>query len=159
MLIKYIRFLIKNYLFALVAMVFAGMYWFSAKDLPAKALDFPKALFMILIPLFVWNGVNSVREFYRTLSDTEREEAVKWNCSLHITKHKVIVTLLTLGYILLIPVIGFFICTVAYLAVLAFYLGIRRPVSLVLFSLLFTAVLYAIFVLWLQIRMPAGILL
>ncbi len=158
MLIKYIRFLIKNYLFALIALAFAGLYWFSAKDLPAKALDFPKALFMILIPLFLWNGVNSVREFIRTLSDTEKEEAGKWNCTLNITKQKVFVTILTLGYILLIPLIGFFICTVLYLAVLAFYLGIRRPVSLLLFSLLFTAALYGIFVQWLQIRMPAGVL-
>lgn len=158
MLVKYIRFMIKNYLFALIALAFSVVYWLSAKDLPPKALDFPKAIFMVLIPLFLWNGVNSVREFRQTLSDTELEEARKWDCTLHITRQKVIVTLLTAAYTLLIPIVGFFICSIIYLAVLAFYLGIRRPVALVLFSVLFTAAIYGVFVLWLQIRMPSGML-
>lgn len=158
MLVKYVRFLIKNYLFALIALAFAGAYWISAKDLPEKATDFPRALFLVLIPLFIWNGVNSVKEFRATLSDTEEEGPGKWDCSLNITKQKVVVTAFTLVYIVLISHVGFFICTIAYLAALSFYLGIRRPAAIVLFSVLFTVAIYGIFVLWLQIRMPAGIL-
>ncbi len=158
MLIKYIRFMTKNYLFAVVALIFSCVYWLSAKDLPAKSIDFPKAIFVVLIPLFIWNGVNSVLEFRKTLKDENTPEEKKWNCSLNITSSKVIVTLITAVYTLLIPVLGFFVCTVIYLAVLAFYLGIRKPVSLILFTILFTAVVYGVFVMWLQVRMPSGIL-
>ncbi|MFA9381103.1 MAG: tripartite tricarboxylate transporter TctB family protein [Acetanaerobacterium sp.] len=158
MLIKYIRFMTKNYLFAVLAFAFTCLYWFSAKDLPAKSLVFPKALLVVLIPLFIWNGVNSVWEFRKTLKDEDTPEAKKWNCSLHITSPKVIVTLITLGYTLLIPILGFFLCTIIYLAVLAFYLGIRKPIPLILFTVLLTAVIYGVFVLWLMVRLPSGII-
>lgn len=158
MVLKYIRFLIKNYLFAVVALFFTASYWLSARRLPPKALDFPKAILLVLIPLFIWNGVNSVKEFKKTLADSQQPEEDKWDCTLHITSPKVIVTAITVVYTLLIPVIGFFVCTVVYLAVLAFYLGIRKPVPLLLFTVLFTGAVYGIFVLWLRVFMPAGVL-
>ena len=70
MFIQYIRFLIKEYLFALIALAFTIAYWVSAKNLPAKSIDFPKALLLIIIPLFIWNAVNSVREFKKLRSDS-----------------------------------------------------------------------------------------
>ena len=156
--LKYIRFLIKNYLFAVIALIFTGSYWLSARNLPSKALDFPKAVLFVLIPLFIWNGINSVTEFRKTLVDETLTEEEKWNCTLHVTSPKMIVTAITVIYILLIPVIGFFACTMAYLAVLAYYLGIRKPVPLILFVVLFTGAVYGIFVLWLRVFMPAGLL-
>jgi len=158
MIKKYLRFLVKNYLFAVIALVFTCVYWWSAKDLPAKSLDFPKALLLILIPLFIWNGVNSVRQFRQTLADKATPEDEKWDCRLHITFPKLLVTGLTLFYMLLIPIFGFLICTVVYLAAVSFYLGIRKPLPLVLFSVLVTGALYAIFAMWLHIRLPSGIL-
>lgn len=158
MFIQYIRFLIKEYLFALIALAFTIAYWVSAKNLPAKSIDFPKALLLIIIPLFIWNAVNSVREFKKLRSDSTVSEQSKWDWSLHITKDKVVITIFTIIYLVSTPIVGFFACSIIYLAGLAYYLGVRRPVSLVCFSLLYTATLYGIFVLWLQIRMPAGFL-
>ena len=158
MVIKYIRFLIKNYLFAVLALAFTIAYWFSAKDLPEKATDIPRAILLMLVPLFIWNGANSIREFKKLLKDEEIPEETKWECGLHITRTKVVVTLITVVYLILTPVVGFFACTIVYLAALAFYLGVRKALPLILFSLLFTAALYGIFVIWLQIHMPSGIL-
>ena len=69
-----------------------------------------------------------------------------------------IVTLATIAYIALLSVGGFLLCTALYLGGLAWYLGIRRPIKLITFVVLYTAVVYAIFGLWLNVRLPAGIL-
>lgn len=77
---------------------------------------------------------------------------------MHITKPKLIVTLATIAYVALLPVGGFLLCTALYLGGLAWYLGIRKSLKLILFVGLYTAVVYAIFGLWLNVRLPAGIL-
>lgn len=159
MAIKYIRFLIRHYLFALLALAFTCAYWFSAKDLPTESIVFPKALLAVLIVLFVWNGVNSVREFKKTLKDESTPEEEKWKCSLNITSPKVVVTVMTLIYILAVNWLGFVVSTFLYLGILAYFLGIRKPIPLVLFSAGYTAVMYGIFVMWLMVPLPSGILI
>lgn len=155
MLAKYIRYLIKHYLFALLALLFTLMYWVSAAKLPQTSVSFPRALTMLLVPLFIWNAVASVRDFRRTLS-LDEAEALKWRCDLNITTPKVVVTLATLAYIVLMPVIGFVVCTALYLAGLAYYLGVRKPLPLLLFTGVYTVAVYSIFVAWLRVRLPDG---
>lgn len=155
---KYLRFVVKNYLFAVLSLVFAIMYTVSASRLPAKSLTFSKPVLLCLIPLFIWNFTKSVVEFRKTAADTQTPDAEKWNCSMHITKPKLIVTLATFAYVALLPVGGFLLCTALYLGGLAWYLGIRNPLRLILFVVLYTAVVYVIFGLWLNVRLPAGML-
>jgi putative tricarboxylic transport membrane protein len=156
---KYIRYVVKNYLFAVLALIFAIMFWISASKLPSRAVVFPRALFFILIPLFIWNAVSSVRGFRKTLKDTDTAEGKKWDCSLGLNKPKIAVTLATLGYIVLMPVLGFIVSTLLYLVGLASYLGIRKPLALALFATIYISIVYAVFGLWLQVRLPTGILI
>lgn len=158
MVVKYLKFVLKNYLFAALSMIFAIMYAVSASKLPAKSLTFSKPVLYCLIPLFIWNIVKSVIDFRKTVADTETPEKEKWSCSMHITKPKLIVTLATIAYVALLPVGGFLLCTALYLGGLAWYLGIRKSLKLILFVGLYTAVVYAIFGLWLNVRLPASIL-
>lgn len=158
MLVKYLRFVVKNYLFAVISMIFALMYWLSARTLPDKSLTFSKPVLLCLIPLFIWNIGKSVVDFRKTVADEKTSEKEKWDCSLHITKPKLIVTLATIAYVALLQVVGFLPCTALYLGGLAWYLGIRKPVRLVLFVALYTAVIYGVFGLWLNVRLPSGIL-
>jgi len=157
MLVKYLRYLVKNYLFAVISLIFAIMYWLSARTLPEKSLTFSYPVLICLIPIFIWNFVKSVIDFRKTVADTETSEKEKWNCTLHITKPKVIVTLMTIAYVALMQLLGFLPCTVIYLAALAWYLGIRKPKNLILFVVGYTAVLWLIFDLWLNVRLPGGI--
>lgn len=157
MLVKYLRFLVKNYLFAVISLIFTIMYWLSARTLPEKSLTFSYPVLICLIPIFIWNFVKSVMDFRKTVADQKQPEEEKWNCTLHITKPKVIVTLITIAYVALMKVLGFLPCTVLYLAALAWYLGIRQPKKLLLFTVGYTAVIWLIFDLWLNVRLPEGI--
>ena len=158
MLTMYVRYVIKNYLFAVLALLFTIIYWASAYDLPRASLVFPRALLFILVPLFIWNFVDSLRGFRKTLA-AGGEDGSKWECGLNITAAKVVVTLFTLAYIVIMPLIGFVVTTALFLAALAYYLGLRKPVPLLSFTAVYVAVVYGIFVAWLNIRLPAGLLM
>jgi hypothetical protein len=159
MLVKYIRYTIKNYLFAVLALIFTIMFLISASRLPSRAIVFPRALFFVLVPLFIWNVVSSIRGFRKTLADADISEEKKWNCALGLSRPRIVVTLTTLGYIVLMPVLGFITSTLLYLVGLAFYLGIRKPLALALFAIIYIGIVYAVFGLWLQVRLPTGILI
>ena len=135
MVIKYIQYLIKNYLFALIALVFTIVYWVNLTALPDKSRTFPNVLLIILAPLFIWNFFNSVVEFRKTIKSEEPEKE-KFNYTLNITKPKLVVVLVTLGYIIVMPKLGFVVCTALYLAVLTTYLGVRKPISIIAFILI-----------------------
>ncbi len=158
MLSKFIRYAVRKYCFAIIAFLFVCAYWISAARLPRASLPFPKTLTYILIPLFLWNLFECVRSFKKTVADTNEPEAKKWDWTLNLTGPKVAVTLITLAYIVCLTKIGFVVSTVAYLAGLAYYLGIRKIPALLLFTGVYTAAIYAVFVYWLQVRMPAGLL-
>jgi len=157
MLAKYIRYVVKHYLFAVLALLFTIAYWVSAYNLPKASLVFPRALLYILMPLFVWNFVDSLRGFRKEL-EAEGKDAAKWECSLHLTTPKVVVALFTLAYIIIMPIIGFVVTTTLYLATLAYYLGLRK-VQLLVFTVIYIGVVYAVFVMWLNIRLPSGLLM
>ena len=159
MFLKYTRYVVKNYFFAVLALIFTALFWISAGRLPGRAVVFPRALLFILIPLFIWNAVSSVRGFRKTLADTGIAEEKKWNCALGLNRPRVMVTLATLVYILLMPALGFITSTFLYLVGLAFYLGIRKLPTLALFAMIYIGIVYAVFGLWLQVRLPTGILI
>jgi putative tricarboxylic transport membrane protein len=159
MLLKYIRYVVRNYLFAVLALIFTVMFWVSASRLPSRAVVFPRALLYALIPLFIWNAVSSVRGFRKTLEDTDIAEEKKWNCTLGLNRPRVVVTLATLGYIVSMPVLGFITSTCLYLVGLSFYLGVRKPLTLALFAAIYIGIVYAIFGWWLQVRLPTGFLI
>jgi hypothetical protein len=159
MFLKYIRYLVRNYLFAVLALIFTAMFWISASRLPGRAVVFPRSLLFVLIPLFIWNAVSSVRGFRKTLVDAGIAEERKWDCALGLNRPRIVVTLSTLAYIVLMPVLGFITSTVLYLVGLAFYLGIRKPVALALFAVIYIGIVYTVFALWLQVRMPTDLLI
>jgi|GEM_PF-6370886 len=155
-MIKYFRYLIKNYLFGLLALVFTITYVISINSLPKETITFPRVILIFLVPLFIWNFAESVMNFRKTLQSEEPEEK-KLDCSLHLTKARLFVMLVTLIYIFLMPTLGFVVTTPLYLAVLALFLGVRKPVRLIVFVVVFTAVVYVIFAMWLKVQIPQGL--
>ena len=156
MVVKYLRFMVSNYLFAIIALVFTIMYWASARTLPAASGTWSNVLLMLLVPLFIWNFINSVIEFRKTVR-SDKPESEKWNCTLGLSKSKIVVVIVALVYVLMLPILGFVIATLIFLAGLAFFLGIRKPIRIIAFSVVYTVVLYAIFVEWLSVALPKGI--
>ena len=68
------------------------------------------------------------------------------------------VILLVAGYIFLIGSLGFFVLTPVFLFVVPLVVGYRHHVASAASSVLVTAALYAVFVLVLNIPLPAGLL-
>jgi len=68
------------------------------------------------------------------------------------------VILLAAGYILLIESLGFFVLTPVFLFLVPLVAGYRHPVANAASAVLVTAGLYAVFVLVLNIPLPAGLL-
>jgi hypothetical protein len=155
---NYVRFLIKRYLFAVLALIFVIVYWRSAGKLPEKATVFPRFITAVMIPIFIWVFVQSIMEYRALVKDTKTPEKKKWDMSMKITKPKLIITGATVLYILLIPIIGYGVTSMLYIGGLSFYLENRKPLSLILYTGIFFSILYGIFVVWLRIRPPVGLL-
>lgn len=68
------------------------------------------------------------------------------------------VILLAAGYIFLIEALGFFVLTPVFLFVVPMVVGYRQPLVSAASAALVTAALYAVFVLVLNIPLPAGLL-
>ena len=64
----------------------------------------------------------------------------------------------TLLYPVLLPLVGFLPLSVVYLFGVSFFLGIRNYKVMVLYSIVVTALLFAIFEIWLGISLPQGLL-
>ena len=155
---KYVRFFIKEYLFTLFSTVFLIFYWSSAYKLKIEAIRYPIFFSVIAIIMIIWNLYMSVREF-RQVYNAEGDEKKKWDCSLGLSKKKLSVIGATLLYVILIPVLGYCVSTFLYLVGMVVFLGERRPVKIVLYSLIMTGFLYLIFGRWLMIRLPTGFLI
>lgn len=63
---------------------------------------------------------------------------------------------LTIAYVVILPQIGYFIATLAFLSAAMVVLGVRRPLYLVLIPLLTTCVGHLAFIIVLGINLPVG---
>ena len=156
---NYLRYVMKKYLFVVLALVFVIVYWSSAGKLPPQSVVFPKFITAILIPLFIWVIIQSIVEYRALAKNTEVPENEKWKFSLNITRNKLVIVGATVVYVAIIPVIGYIVTTVLYVGGLSFFLGNRKPVKLILYTGILVAILYLIFGFWLRIRLPTGILI
>lgn len=61
-------------------------------------------------------------------------------------------------YLFCIQYIGYFVSTVAYMSLSMFFFGERRPLPIAVAVFVFLAVIYALFISFLGLRLPEGIL-
>ena len=64
----------------------------------------------------------------------------------------------TAAYLFCIGYVGYFVSTVIYMSASMFFFGERRPLPIAAAVLVFLAVIYALFVSFLGLRLPEGIL-
>ena len=162
---KFIKYSIKEYLFAYFSIVFMVLYWNSAHTLPYEALRYPIIISVIVVVLIAANLVDSVIKFRREVAAEQQEtaagevpEKARWDCSLGLTKKRMGTFSATLLYPVLLPLVGFLPLSVVYLFGVSFFLGIRNYKDMVLYSIVVTALLFVIFEIWLGISLPQGLL-
>ena len=165
MLIRFIKYSVKEYLFAYFSLAFLITYWASAHTLPYAALRYPIILSVVASVLVVSNLADSVIKFRREL-DAEKAALAegaavqknRWDCTLGLTKKRLGVAAFTLLYPILLPYIGFLPLSLVYLFGVSYFLNIRNYKVMILYSVIITAALFCIFELWLGISLPQGIL-
>ena len=141
----------RDRVFALVLIVLASIFYalIGGMDDPyspgaLSASTYPR---FILICIIVLSGLLLVRP----TSDVRQDTSI-------ISASGFVVILLVAGYIFLIETLGFFLLTPVFLFVVPLVVGYRNHVAPAASAVLVTAALYAVFVLVLNIPLPAGLL-
>jgi hypothetical protein len=143
----------RDRVFALVLIVLASIFYaliggmeepYSSGALSAST--YPR---FILICIIALSGVLLVRPVH---------DATDVQGASLISRNGLVVILLVAGYIFLVEPIGFFVLTPVLLFAIPLVVGFRNHVANAASAVLVTAALYAVFVLTLNIPLPAGLL-
>ena len=140
----------RDRVFALVLIVVASIFYtliggmeepYSPGALAAST--YPRLILACIIAL-------SCMLIIRPVSDDQHTTIIPWK--------GLAVILLAAGYIFLIERVGFFVLTPVFLLLVPLVIGYRHYVATAASAVLVTAGLYAVFVLVLNIPLPAGLL-
>lgn len=146
----------------LALLAIAGLYWLGADVIPRSPLSgtvgaegLPKALAYALAGLAAVLIARSFLEKRAAAAEWPQPEEVRSKRRDHLRALGVL--MIGIGYIVLLPYLGYGLSVVLLVAAAAWYNG--RPLS---WTLLVTAVgagvfFYLLFVLFLDIRLPAGV--
>ncbi|MEM7502891.1 MAG: tripartite tricarboxylate transporter TctB family protein [Pseudomonadota bacterium] len=140
----------RDRLFALVLIVFASIFYALIGGLEEpyspgalSASTYPRLILACIIVL-------SCLLIVRPVADKRKGSG--------LSAKGAAVILLAAGYIFLIESVGFFVLTPLFLFAVPLVVGYRQPLVSAASAVLVTAALYAVFVLVLNIPLPAGLL-
>ena len=78
--------------------------------------------------------------------------------AIHASQYvKFLLLVLTIAMVMSLKYVGFYVAAAVYMAVLAPLLGLRRPVLLLVCTVLLLAVIYGVFVRFLGVPVPLGV--
>ncbi len=135
-------------------MILLGIYViFTAKQFPAGTNGvlgpgfFPILLGVLLIALSI---IQIVHTRHDKVEENEKTDPAT-------IKRILISALIIIAYMVFINILGFLISTPMFLFSIMFYFGVRKKSTLILTSLVTTAVLYFVFLKFLSVSLPTGI--
>ena len=152
---------LKKYLFISLAIIFVALFYFSAQRLPSRSTAFPMTLITyFFIPIIFWNIIGSFLEIKRELPKLNKKvEPIGQKGFFNVIEiMKIRGLIFIFAYIFLIPHVGFLVSTSIFLVVFLFLLGMRSPIKIVSYIIIANMIIYLLFVQWLGIRLPSGIL-
>lgn len=138
-------------LFPVLCLVFLIYYYINTKDLHYLSLVYPRIIMIGLLGVVVWDIYAGVTKWKQEKDKTEKI-AEKDNIKA------ILIYLGTAFYIFMISRLGFGVCTFLYLGFMLYYLGVRKIISLILYTTLTSAAIYIVFTKLLSIPFPSGIL-
>ena len=131
--------------------VLEAFYFFLIKPLPPKAARYPEFVLSLMLFLTILLAINT---FIIKPKNVEEEDKFKGN----LFKQFFFVIAISVVYVILIDIIGFFISTAIYLFVTMVALKSNVKWSIVV-SILFPIFLYLVFVSFLKVPVPRGFLI
>ena len=131
--------------------VLEAFYFFLIKQLPPKAARYPEFVLSLMLFLTILLAINT---FIIKPKNVEEEDKFKGN----LFKQFFFVIAISVVYVILIDIIGFFVSTAIYLFVTMVVLKSNVKWSIVV-SILFPIFLYLVFVSFLKVPVPRGFLI
>ncbi|MEW6663158.1 MAG: tripartite tricarboxylate transporter TctB family protein [Bacillota bacterium] len=155
--------LVGNLLFLSALSVFAAIYRHDVQRLPRPqeriVVEFLFVIIMVLVAL------EAIRTLFQLISKHYPKEKTsdppvtpepQW---YHWFLGKQFMLMLTSSlFLFLVPLLGFFLVSFLFLVLLNWYLGSRKVLEYVVFPVGFLCFIYGFFVLFLQVKLPKGIL-
>jgi hypothetical protein len=139
----------------------AVVVWIGAGTIPVSPLEgqvgaagFPKLLAAALGILAIARMVQIFLRTRRAGPGTAPAEARAVNWGLHVRAIGILA--IGIGYVLLVPYLGYLLSIGLLLAAVAIYAGRRPSIGLGVVSVVGAVVLYVVFVRLLDVAMPAG---
>lgn len=142
--------------FAALALLTAAIFFYFSLGLPEAAYQLPR----ILIALIVLLSVGMVWESYSLNRKEEKETsaAAEKSADGSSIRTPVVYALLIAGYVFLLQPIGYFIMTPAFILASFFFLKSAKPAAAAVTAVGFTMFVYILFVLFLHLPIPMGLL-
>ncbi|HWR60104.1 MAG TPA: tripartite tricarboxylate transporter TctB family protein [Clostridia bacterium] len=137
-------------------LAFAMAYFIESRKLSYESLLFPRFLFICI----AITGFLSIRKSVniRRIKDDCAEEETEKVKGIQISKRLIFFVLVTFLMILLFNILGAILSIGAFLFVTMLYLKVKNKLQLVLVPVCTTAIIYAVFKVWLSVQLPVGIL-
>jgi uncharacterized membrane protein len=143
----------KHYLFSFFTLGLSAFFFYQSGTLPGGAALLPK-LIAGLVALF---SAMMIAQAYRS-GGAEKSGGRDETSPMINVKRAACFTAMIAVYIYLIPIVGFFVMTPVYITLSYMYLKAANFAAALLISAGFSAFIYALFVWFLKLPVPLGIM-
>lgn len=136
--------------------VFALLYFISSRGLSAASRMFPAFLLLGIILFSVFCMIQDIHVYEE--DDERMEEAVHTAADFGISKKLVLFAVMVLAALLLFNVAGALVCCWCFLTGAMWLLDVRSKKVLIIVPLVEVIFIYFVFVVWLAVPLPEGLL-
>lgn len=142
----------KELFFSIAISVISALLTLQSFNYPAESSQFPRFLCILMLFFSFLILIRTVKN-----KSTEKSGVTGGNFMATIKLPAAVFASAAL-YLLCMQYIGYFVSTVVYMALSMFFFGERRPLPIAAAVIIFLAVIYALFVSFLGLRLPEGVL-
>ena len=143
----------------IVLLLITAIFYWQTFDLPDRAALFPEFILYVLMFFSVAIIVNGIR---KTKKERDGEEVAQTDDEERVTLSKIKMPLLMLSilvvYLIVLDIVGFFVTTSLLIALVLYILKVRKPLTYILTIVGVGLFIYVLFVYFLNVNLPQGIL-
>jgi len=150
-----LAYVLKHLLFAIFTFIIGGYFFYKGASMPSSASLFPNIVAGLVFLLSGAMVVRSLKEVRDGKGVPDKQEGAQQK---PIISRVIFFTVSIALYIYLIPGIGYFIATPLFMTVAYLYLRAAGIMKAMIISLCFSLFIYFLFVWFLKLPIPLGIL-
>ncbi len=142
--------LYKESLFVIAVLALAALFWHQTGLIPEEATQFPKLLIVCIVGL-------ALAMFGQAWTQAKKKEQEEAGAPINLVRI-FFLSILLLAYVFSVQPIGYFVATPLFICTAGILFKALRPLWAVVVAILFSSFIYALFVGFLHLPVPLGIL-